>query len=419
MSRNCLFVTPWVCDFSLYDLWIRPAGLLRYAAYCRTKGDNIYYLNLLQNYTRRDLYGCGKFSKHFFQKPQPIAHIDRSYYIYGLTKQEALERLKSFPAPDIIYIGTGMTYWYPGVKKTIEFLRTIYPHPPIFLGGIYATLCRMHAEKYLDIQGIITPSPLPHIWPAWDLLKDKSSLCIQTSWGCPFRCTYCGSYLLNPKFFQKNWEEVLEELIFYAKEYSTTDVAFYDDALLINSNHHIKPLLEGIIRSNLKIRFHTPNALHARFVDKELAHLMKKAGFVTIRFGLESTDCKFQKKTGNKVTNEEIERAVKIMLDSGFERKNLGIYIMFGGFYTNFQTTLNDIKYVTETLRVPVILASYSLVPNSCDYNNWMKAGLLPTSLDPLWHNKTIFPLLTKKYTIEKIRELRKIATEHNKTLRE
>jgi radical SAM superfamily enzyme YgiQ (UPF0313 family) len=44
-----------------------------------------------------------------------------------------------------------MTYWYPGVFKIIEITREFFDKVPIILGGIYATLCYEHAQKYSGV----------------------------------------------------------------------------------------------------------------------------------------------------------------------------------------------------------------------------------------------------------------------------
>ncbi len=68
------------------------------------------------------------------------------------------------------------------------------------------------------------------------------------------------------------------------------DVAFYDDALLVNSERHLEPILEGRLALGMKVRFHTPNGLHAGEISAGLARLMRRAGFATIRLSLETVD---------------------------------------------------------------------------------------------------------------------------------
>ena len=82
---------------------------------------------------------------------------------------------------------------------------------------------------------------------------------------------------------------ILAEIVHWHDRYGVVDFAFYDDALLVDAPNHAIPLLEGIIASGRSLRFHTPNALHIRGITAEVARLMARAGFHTIRLGLETT----------------------------------------------------------------------------------------------------------------------------------
>jgi len=233
---------------------------------------------------------------------------------------------------------------------------------------------------------------------------------MQTSFGCPFDCSYCGIKLLCKDFRQRNPVDVIAEIEYYIKNYKTKDIAFYDDALLINPETHIKPILRNIIENKIKCRFHTPNGLHARFIDCELAELLKRAGFVTLRLSLETTG---NKRKDNKVTNDEFLKAVENLKKAGFGPEEINVYTMFGSPDDSPEDILDDIDFVTEKAGVQIKLSAYSLVPGSADYKRWNILG----DLDPLWHNNTIFPLLNKKYSLDRIRELRQIAAQKNKKL--
>ena len=407
-SPHALLINPWIYDFSAYDLWMKPVGLLRVAAKLRGQGYNVTFLDCLDSRVRSGSYGCGKFKKTMVPKPDPIKEIARPYYRYGVSTENFL---KAVPRPDEVFISSGMTYWYPGVKETIRLVRRAWGDVPVTLGGIYAILCKEHAMKNSGADYITNGERIENA-PAWDLVSSTSVMVVQTSYGCPFNCSYCGIKGLSKGegFFQRDLFDIVEEIEYYIERFSPKDIAFYDDALLVNSETHIKPILNEIIRCNIKCRFHTPNAVHARFMDKETAQLMKNAGFVTIRLGLETSGTK---RRDNKVTNSEFLRAVRYLKEAGFRAGEISVYTMFGSLDDGPEDVLQDIKFVTEIALVPVKLSAYSLVPGSEDYKRWK----ISEGLDPLWHNKTIFPLLGGRYTLEKIAELRQLASTKNKEL--
>ena len=49
------------------------------------------------------------------------------------------------------------------------------------------------------------------------------------------------------------------------------------------------PFLAGAVERGWPVRFHTPNALNARFITAELAERMVAAGFRTFFLGFESS----------------------------------------------------------------------------------------------------------------------------------
>ncbi len=66
-------------------------------------------------------------------------------------------------------------------------------------------------------------------------------------------------------------------------------MAFYDDALLYRPEQILKPFLKEILCRNIEVNFHTPNALNARFIDREMARLMVATGFKSFYLGFESS----------------------------------------------------------------------------------------------------------------------------------
>ena len=71
-----------------------------------------------------------------------------------------------------------------------------------------------------------------------------------------------------------------------------------------------QPILRGILSRGLRVRFHTPNGLHARGITEDLARLMRRAGVTTVRLSLESIDPVRQQTTGGKATTDAFARAI-------------------------------------------------------------------------------------------------------------
>ena len=66
--------------------------------------------------------------------------------------------------PAAVLVTSLMTYWYPGVKETVETIRSVFPDTPLILGGIYATLCACHAEKTIGADRVISGAGIPRVF---------------------------------------------------------------------------------------------------------------------------------------------------------------------------------------------------------------------------------------------------------------
>lgn len=439
-----LLVNPWTTDFAAFDLWAKPLGLLQLAALLREGGCGVTYLDCLDrhdSFTNRhpDIrrgtdkkYGTGKHPKMILPKPQAYAEIPRHYYRHGIHPESLRKQLRSLPKPDLIWVTSIMTYWYPGVEQTIAVIREIMPDVTIWLGGIYAKLCTQHAGQNSGANEIITlpQALLPDrietetgfrlknklAWcrfeaspfPALDLVAHLDYAPVAASKGCPFRCPYCASQILQPEWERRSAEGIYEEIVGWHKKRGILDFAFYDDALLLQAEASLKPALERICKEDLALRFHTPNALHIRALTPEWCRLLRESGFTTLRLGLETTRADKQRKWGGKVETEMFLTAVKHLRAAGFSKSQIGVYLLCGLPEQKPEEVAEAIGFVHEAGAQPY-LAEYSPVPGT---PMWPEAcSLSPYDLEkePLYHNNTFFACRRPDFTYQDLLKLKEI----------
>ena len=416
-----LLVNPWITDFAAYDLWARPLGLLYLAAVLRDHGYRVRLVDCLHGdgrgdgpAGRRTGDGRGKLNKMPLPKPAPYASIPRRYGRYGISEAVFRKALAQGPDPSVILVTSGMTYWYPGVVQTIDLLRRRYPGVPVLLGGVYATLCPEHARRRSGADRVLAGpgeskalqavdeicgrsaarkmyDRLDEIpFPAFDLYEPTDAAGLLTSRGCPLRCTYCAAHLLAPGFRQRSAENVLAELEWLNRGLGIGDIAFYDDALLVAADRHIKPILKGVIKRSMKVRFHTPNGLHTSLLDRETAELMFRSGFRTVRLALETADETLQRRIGPKVTGDDLIRALDHLSRAGYRREEIGVYLLAGLPKQGIDEILASIDFVSS-LGAMVKLALYSPIPGTVEWSLALRDGPDELENDPLWHNNTVY----------------------------
>ena len=410
-----LLINPWIYDFAAYDYFARPLGLLSLAGWLRAQGAEVHLLDCLDvPHSRPGPCGTGRYPKEIVPTPAPLADIPRRFGRYGLSEADFRARLSRLPRPDAVLVTSLMTYWYPGVTAAIALVKEHFPGVPVILGGIYASLCPDHAQAHSGAD-LVLPGPWetglpPHLaelglgrfpvpadldalpYPALDLLGHLSYLPILTSRGCPLDCDYCASRLLQPDFRRRRPAAVVAELAHWQQRLGLRDVAFYDDALLVKATDHLLVILEELVRQGRTFRFHTPNGLHARLITREVAGWLKRANFVTLRLGVETTALG-EGRPDRKLRPGELEAALAHLREAGFAPQAIGVYLLAGLPDQDEAEVAASIRRVQQLGATPV-LAYYSPIPGTALWPRACECSRYDLAAEPLCHNNSLFPCL-------------------------
>jgi radical SAM superfamily enzyme YgiQ (UPF0313 family) len=444
-TPNILLINPWIYDFAAHDLWSKPLGLLLLAGLLRAQGYQLRLLDCLDVHdsrlqaipgmkpaTRR-AFGTGKFYRTQVPKPSSLQQFERDYYRFGITPEMFQERLLEGVKPDAVLVTSTMTYWYPGVQESIRLVKEHYPDVSVVLGGIYATLCREHAIsnsgadhvlsgpgetqilKLLEkLTGHSSEKPSHNVeldtlpWPAFDLLPQLDYICTLTSRGCPFHCPYCASDLLFPKFIRRDPIEVVDELEYWHKKHSIVNVAFYDDALLLDATEYLLVMLAEVRRRELRLQYHTPNGLHISGLSAEVCEALFLAGFKTLRLGLETGDDERQQQLGAKVKPGAFSSAMANLTKAGFQPEQIGVYLLCGLPGQDPNEVAHSIRMVLDHGARPH-LAEYSPIPGTPLWSEALRCSPFDLSNEPLYHNNSLLPCRSDGFGLEELQWLKQL----------
>jgi radical SAM superfamily enzyme YgiQ (UPF0313 family) len=438
-----LLINPWLCDFAAHDLWSKPLGLLLLGGFLRHHGYQLRLLDCLDVHdplmqgmvgvkpaTRRS-FGTGKFHRTERPKPNILRDVDRTYYRFGITPEVFRARLLQGAKPDVVMVTSAMTYWYPGVQETIRLIKECFPRVPVVLGGIYATLCWEHASRHSGADHVLAgpgenqilqfleklaghrsheaaQSEVELSRPVFDLLDRLDSVCVLTSRGCPGRCPYCGSHLLHPGFSRRKPVEVADELEYWHDHHGVEDVAFYDDALLLDARSHMLPLLAELQRRKLRFRFHTPNGVHVNALSAEVCEALYLSGFKTLRLGLETSDLGRQQQLGAKVAPGAFSRAMDNLTGAGFSPEQIGVYLLCGLPAQDPGEVADSIRLVQDHGARPY-LAEYSPIPGTRLWPEALNGSPFPLATEPLYHNNSLLPCRSTRFGLEELQWLKQL----------
>ncbi|MHC4439403.1 MAG: B12-binding domain-containing radical SAM protein [Planctomycetota bacterium] len=408
MKPKILLVNPPIYDFAAYDFWLKPYGMLSVAGFLRGKAHFMLfdYLDRLapfiagQEKFESDQWGRGRFYCQHAPVPPALKAIPRYFRRFGMERDIFTDFLAKEGPFDFVMIQTTMTYWYNGLEEVIEDVRSAWPQAKIVLGGNYVTLCCDHAQRLgadllakgtnleplWEYTGISPDFQQPALWEVYDKLNVGV---LKLTEGCPFNCTYCSVPEVYGKFKPRPLEHSLAELELLC-QLGVENVAFYDDALLFEADKILKPFLNELLKRDLSVNFHSPNALNARFITKDLAELMVRSGFKTFYLGFESASQQWQKRTGSKVFSEELQQAVRYLIAAGAEPVNITAYQILGHPHIDIQELEASMHFV-QSLGIRGMLADFSPIPGTPDGEYCRKWVDLD---EPLMHNKTAFPII-------------------------
>jgi len=447
-TKNVLLINPWIYDFTAYDFWLRPLGLLYIASILRNHTNFVLsfidcldrYHPLLPKKMKAKPDGRGPFPKEEVPKPVILKDVPRKYSRYGIPVSLFLQELNRVSPPDLVLLTCTMTYWYPGVQLVVELVRKKFGRVPLVLGGIYATLMPQHARSLTEVDFVVQGAGekkifpvlkealgnghLPEIqidslgevpWPALDLLRNKRDLPILTSRGCPFQCSFCATPLLYENFEQREPSSVVDEIEYYHRHFQTRNFAFYDDALLLNKENHLIPLLKDLIERKLPLAFHTPNGLHLREIDFELASLFERANFQSLYLSQESFEERVLAKASAKVSVKDLERALENLEKAGYRRSDINVYLIVGLPEQDISGIKESIHQVLRLGARPR-LAYFSPVPGTPEWHTLVEKGMFSLDADPLLHNKLTFPYLWGNFSSEDFESLNELLNPVPKT---
>lgn len=141
------------------------------------------------------------------------------------------------------------------------------------------------------------------------------TLVIETSRGCPHRCTFCIHVVGNDRRYRsKSVERTIKELKAISKKYNIKMIGFVGDNFFVNRKW-VKELLTEMINEKINLRWAAEcraDYFRKGHIDGELLELMKESGCASFTIGGESGSQKILDFLKKDITVKDIENSARM-----------------------------------------------------------------------------------------------------------
>lgn len=271
-----------------------------------------------------------------------------------------------FPEETLSYDSIDFGILGEGEESFVRLIDAIQNKKP--LNGIEGVTYKENGKIKINSPAIIKdidklPLPARHLLP----IKQYPSLIHRgimttmiTSRGCPYKCAFCFKQFADREVRFRNPKSVVDEMELLIKEYKVNEIMFYDDTIITNTSH-IEGICNEILKRNLTIRWESPSRLDK--INLSLLKLMRAAGCVRLRYGVESGDEEILEVMNKKISLDIVVKAFKMTRAVGIEAF---AYVMAG--YLNetrkaFENTMRLIKRIKADHMIMTLATPYPKTP--------------------------------------------------------
>ncbi|WP_457551831.1 B12-binding domain-containing radical SAM protein [Desulfobacula sp.] len=454
-KSKVVLVQPPIEDFYLTKKRTLPYGLASIAAAIREKGFDVEILDSLATNKSKTIALPDEFSflLPFYGKKDvttfslfhEFKHFGYSYEYIGTTIKEK--------APFIVGISSLFTAYSNEAIKTAQTIKKFYPSCKIVMGGHHPTLFPEKILKYPEIDFVLRgegetsmgrlchaikkdlnleqipgiafkKNTVTHIsdpsWitdfsslpvPASDLInhdfyqrKNKRSIIVVSSRGCPMQCSYCSvsAASSHAPFRQRKVKDVIREIKHQAQNHTIGFIDFEDENLCLKKQWFVELFLQiKQLFANQNVELRAMNGLYPPSIDEDIVSLMKAAGFKALNLSLGSTSKDQLKRFKRHDVRASFETALFLAKKYDLECVS---YIIAAAPGQTAQSSLEDLLYLAQK-RTLAGLSIYYPAPGSLDYQFCKENHLLPKNFSLM--RSTAFPLNNTTSRIEAVTLLR------------
>jgi anaerobic magnesium-protoporphyrin IX monomethyl ester cyclase len=180
--------------------------------------------------------------------------------------------------------------------------------------------------------------------------EDVVTMNVSATRGCPFRCKFCYHDFLGYRYRTRGPESVMGEVRVLAERYGVQHVQFTDDEFMARRSF-VDDFCRLMEEANPGVTWGCAGRVN--LVDDEIFTKMKRAGCISVAYGIESGSQRMLDLMDKRVTVEEAERAL-VLTERYFGDNDISLMIGFPG--ETEETVRETIDFCLRTKTVPEVV---------------------------------------------------------------
>ena len=223
------------------------------------------------------------------------------------------------------------------------------------------------------------------------------SVNIMASRGCPYNCVYCSIAKFWPrKCRQRSAKNVVDEMEMLNRAYGVMHFNFFDDLFTLNQLRVIEMCKEII---NRKMDICWECVTRVDFVSEELLGWLKRAGCVSISYGVESGSDVVLKAMNKRQSRAQVARAFQMTHAAGIKAY---ILLMVGNIKES-DKSINDTIELIRAIKPDKIRTTLTMVYPATDlYELCKQKGFIS---EKYWLSDKAAPIFTVENSLNQLKK--------------
>ena len=378
-----------------------------------------------------------------------------NHYTYESCFDEVVKTIREF-SPNIV----GLQILTPNRVSSfllIEYIHEKYPDIRLVIGGIHASIMyRQLLEKHPFLLAVIGEGELTFAElvdnltqgkgeligidgiaynNGWKIVKTKTreligdldilpypkhemffsgnrtSGCILTTRGCPFKCSFCSLDSISRRTVRfRSVGNVVDEIEYMIYRFPQMDSIWIHDDTFFIDNKRVIEFCDEILSRRIKMKFICSGRMKP--LSTKMINKLEDAGFVKVMLGLESGNDKILEKTHKAITKKDALNAFKMFSNSPIE---LHSFLIAGLPGENLETVMETASFVKELQKIkytyyPDIAALLTIYPGTEVYEIAKAKDMID---DSFWLSDNPTPLFTVENSKEQLFQYKEIYMNH------